>query len=408
MAGPQGIATAISDANGDPKRHCRPRRYGFGWGAGQTGTALGILAQNDTNPANDDHGTRTTSSLVILDNNTNRAGGGFWTTYGLFAPLLLTSAEPTPNDTGVPVLDVAYEYNINSDAPVDPLNPFALGNSLAAYVYDYGAEQTTVIPTKDMQGQPLKPGVHYVVQDGVVVEQYPAPGTADNPNTSTIFVTVKSDNLPLTRPLRLIPGGDILANALDPTLTELVNAGYADTKGVPGEEAIPVDPGKPRPMQPGSSIGALGDVPGSVPIGLNKGVDTAKGDVTNPTNLVTRPIGEAGKLPLISSLPSLTNTSTLSPTGGNLFSPPKNSGTTASTGGANPVKNFTDKIKDAVNNATGGLKQGLRHRLGDSCADVVEDDPVAAAAADLLPVSWPRTVGRRPASRRSRRRRRHR
>ena len=77
---------------------------------------------------------------MILDNNTNRAGGGFWTTYGLFAPLLLTSAEPTPSNTGVPVLDVAYEYNINSDAPVDPLNPFALGNSLAAYAYGYGAE----------------------------------------------------------------------------------------------------------------------------------------------------------------------------------------------------------------------------------------------------------------------------
>ena len=57
-----------------------------GWGAGQTGTALGILAVATP--------TRTTLNnvkLVILDNNTNRAGGGFWTTYNIFAPLLLTS-----------------------------------------------------------------------------------------------------------------------------------------------------------------------------------------------------------------------------------------------------------------------------------------------------------------------------
>ena len=45
---------------------------------------------------------------------------------------------------GGPVLDVAYEYNINSDAPVDPLNPFALGNSLAAYAFGYGAENRTI------------------------------------------------------------------------------------------------------------------------------------------------------------------------------------------------------------------------------------------------------------------------
>ncbi len=74
---------------------------------------------------------------MILDNNSNRGGGGFWTTYSVFAPLLLTSAEPTPSDLGVPVLDVAYEYNINSSAPVDPLNPFSLGNSLVAYLYGY-------------------------------------------------------------------------------------------------------------------------------------------------------------------------------------------------------------------------------------------------------------------------------
>jgi hypothetical protein len=348
LLGPQGIADAISDADDDPRGTVV---LASGWGAGQTGTALGMLSPSE----------RDNIALVILDNNSNRAGGGFWTTYAVFAPLLGTSAEPTPNDTGVPILDVAYEYNINSDAPVDPLNPFALGNSLAAYVYGYGAEQTTVIPTKDKYGNPLQPGWHYVVENGVVVEQYKAPGTEENPNTSTIFVTVKSDELPLTRPLRLIPGGDILANALDPTLTELVNAGYADGKGIEGEEAIPVDPGVPRPMQPGSSLGALGDVPGSLQTGLGAGTTTAGQDLSNPTNFVTKPLGEVGKLPVLGSLAlpnSTLTTNKLSTTGGNLFAPgSKKPGSTASPGGANPVKTFTDQINDAVNKVTGGLQK---------------------------------------------------
>ncbi len=47
-----------------------------GWGAGQTGTALGILDANEQSTT-----TLDSIGLVILDNNTNRAGGGFWTTY---------------------------------------------------------------------------------------------------------------------------------------------------------------------------------------------------------------------------------------------------------------------------------------------------------------------------------------
>ena len=56
-----------------------------GGGRARPGTALGILANNNDDDDLDNIG------LVILDNNTNRAGGGFWTTYHQFAPLLLTS-----------------------------------------------------------------------------------------------------------------------------------------------------------------------------------------------------------------------------------------------------------------------------------------------------------------------------
>ncbi|MDT5006110.1 MAG: hypothetical protein QOJ24_3286, partial [Mycobacterium sp.] len=169
------------------------------------------------------------------------------------------------------------------------------------------------------------------------------------------------------RPLRLIPGGDILANAIDPTLTELVDAGYADGKGTATDPAIPKDPTVTRPMKPGSSLSALGGVPASVPAGAATGATTAIQDITNPTNFVTKPLGEAGKLPGISSLPSLpslTNQSvsanTAKPNSPNMFVPVlpgtgnKNSSSSAATG-ANGLKNFTDQVKDAVNKVTGGL-----------------------------------------------------
>ncbi len=36
------------------------------------------------------------------------------------------------------------------------------------------------------------------------------------------------DVVPLLRPLNLVPGGDILARALDPPVREIVDAGYKD------------------------------------------------------------------------------------------------------------------------------------------------------------------------------------
>ena len=47
------------------------------------------------------------------------------------------------------MLDTAYKYNINSNAPTTR-STVAPGNSLAAYVYGYGGEQTArQIPTTD-------------------------------------------------------------------------------------------------------------------------------------------------------------------------------------------------------------------------------------------------------------------
>jgi hypothetical protein len=65
------------------------------------------------------------------------------------------------------------------------------------------------------------------------------------------------------------------------------------------------------------------------------------------------------------ALPNSTlTTNKLSTTGGNLFVPGSTKpGSTASPGGANPLKTFTDRINDAVNTVTGG---GLQKPAGSS------------------------------------------
>lgn len=357
--GPQGIADAIRAADDDPRGTVV---LSSGWGAGQTGTALGMLSPGD----------RDNIDLVILDNNTNRAGGGFWTTYSPFAPLLLTSAEPTPSDTGVPVLDVAYEYNINSSAPVDPLNPFALGNSLVAYLYGYGAQQTAEVPPEIMAEakNPAGPHYHYVLDSNGEIVGEPTL----LPDSTTTYVTFESDGLPLVRPLRLLPGGDIVADAIEPTLTELVNAGYNDGLGMEDNPAIPLDPTVERPMKPGSSLTGLDGVPESVPTGVDAGVKTAQEDLAEPTKLVTKPVDEVGKLPVLSTLaddasetllPNLKRNTTGAASGDDESDAPAKE---------RPGQRFAERINDVVKKVTGGASIGTNTDKTDDAAGGDETD----------------------------------
>ncbi len=352
LLGPNGVANAIRQHKGDDD----PTGVtSSGWGAGQTGTALGSMSDEDLENV----------ELVILDNNTNRAGGGFWTTYNIFAPLLLTSAEPTPNDLPVDVWDVGYEYNINGNAVTYPANVISLANSLAAYVYGYGGEQTAMLP----EDTELVPGTHYVVdaKTGRVIDLYDLNdaeyGPRENPVTTT-YVTFRSgtwddngtptdetddefvpDGPPLLRPLQLIPGGDIIAATLEPAVTEIVNAGYKDN------QPIPEDPTVPRPMGLGitETTTMLNRLPAAIQQGLDDGAETAQDDFANPGNFVTKPLGEAGKLPFVSSLPTSLTNSTVNTTSSKKVMPGLNkpTGTTSSTGSERPrpLKRLADNLK---------------------------------------------------------------
>ncbi len=348
--GPQGIADEIRQSDSDPEDDESDdiAVLASGWGAGQTGEALRLLAAND-DPALAD------TDLVILDNNTNRAGGGFWTTYDIFAPLLFTSAQPTPNDLDVTVWDVGYKYNINGNAVTYPANVISLGNSLAAYVYGYGGEQNATLPTH------MPPGYHFVVDPatGRVISSEDLNDPVKYPDretpVTTTYVTFESgtweddtfvpDGPPLLRPLKLIPGGDIIADTLGPAVQVIVDAGYKDN------QPIPTDPTVTRPMgllPVAETTTMLNRLPGAVRQGLEDGAETAQEDFENPGNFVTKTLAEFGKLPGISSLPTSNNTFTTN--GASKFSPDaKKVGTSSSTDRPRPLKKIADNIRSSLN-----------------------------------------------------------
>jgi hypothetical protein len=334
--GPQAIADAIRQHQNDTEP---TGVISSGWGAGQTGTALRLLDEDQLDNV----------ELVILDNNTNRAGGGFWTTYYPFAPLLLTSAEPSPNDLDLTIWDVGYEYNVNGNAVTYPINLVSDVNSLVAYVYGYGTGGSQELP--DVPGE-LKPGKHYIVAPNGSVR----PIDLDNDVTTT-YVTFESDGLPLVRPLRLLPGGDILADTLEPALTEIVNAGYKDNQPIPDDPTVT----RPMGLLPTSETATmLSRLPGSVLQGLQDGADTAQEDFANPGNLVTKPLDEFGTLPGISSLPGVSSlpTSTFATTNitttGNKVSPDvKKTGTASTTDRPRPLKKIADNVSSSLKKLAG-------------------------------------------------------
>jgi hypothetical protein len=358
--GPQGIVNAID--SGYQKNPTDPIVVlSSGWAAGQTGTALATMHANHDPALNN-------LTLVVLDNNTNRAGGGFWTTYWMFAPLLLTSAQPTPNNTGVPILDVAYEYNINSDAPTYPIDLFSDANALAAYLYGYGGQSTAQLP--DVPGG-LQPGMHYVVAPDGTVTPYRATG-------DITYVTFESDRLPLVRPLLLLPGGEILADAIEPTLTVLVNAGYQNNQPIPDDPGVTRPVGLLPPMT--QTTAAIQQLPGALQQGVQDGTAAAQTDLASPANLVTGPISEitntAGIVTNNSPVPlASTNQTALSAspfnmtTGGGFV--PGGSGTSGSganssspSGSGNPVQKVVGSANSALGRLAGGLTGGLKNAAG--------------------------------------------
>ncbi|MGE2728845.1 PE-PPE domain-containing protein [Mycolicibacterium vaccae] len=219
------------------------------------------------------------NTLFILDNNVSRPDGGFGTRYPLFA-LIGVNPFPSPVDTSAAgVVDIAYQYNYNSNAPADLLNLVAHVNSLVAYLYDY-RDQTQIDLPVDVEGRPTvecgSANTCAVLVTGT--DPLPCPDArCDAPDGdriaayvttrgNTTYVTYTTDELPLTRLIRRVLG-DAVADVSAPLLKLIVDSAYYD--GNP----IPSDPSRYRPARLMPSLGELVQTAVQVPGAVREGLD---------------------------------------------------------------------------------------------------------------------------------------
>jgi hypothetical protein len=249
--GPFGIDRALQARSGRPNAV-----LASGWGAANASLVLSKM-QAQQNPA-------LPQTLFVLDNNVARPDGGFGTRYPWFA-LIGVSPFPTPATTdALGVVDVGYEYDYNSDAPADVLNPVAAVNSLVAYLYGHLNQDTVTLPVNSNGSPSVSCGAANTcgVTAGGDVLACPDAQCGSVPagqrvaeyvtrRGSTTYVTYTSNGLPLTNLVRTVVPfgiGATIANLTEPVLTDIVDAAY------PGGNPIPADPSRYRPATPFSSI----------------------------------------------------------------------------------------------------------------------------------------------------------
>jgi hypothetical protein len=233
LTGPFGIWQALTE---HPENAENPSNavLSSGWGAANASLLMSYLAAtNPTNPA-------LTETTWVLDNNVANPNGGFGTRYPLFG-LIGVNPIPPPADAGAVVISTAYEYDINGNAPKYFLNPFAMANSLVAY-FDRRLTQSDLTLPVDDQGAPTcgSGGVscttgadpvdgHPVTYFSYTQGQNVVTGRVEQVNGITYVGYDSPDGLPLVAPLRdLGAPGNLIADAIEPALTALVDYGYPD------------------------------------------------------------------------------------------------------------------------------------------------------------------------------------
>jgi hypothetical protein len=241
-----------------------PIVVGFGMGAFAAGAAYQqVVDQLPYQPGGAKSPTKATDPLLgsftilpmILLRNPGRANGGLFARFfpiaGLFGIDTVTPDTQVQSSGGIPILntglslgganlipvkvDATVEYDIMSDFPAWP-NPFSMANSLMG----------ALLPTYLLRGidtSNLSPQLTAQLQ-----AELARTTNLNDPLALNLYLTLPTNTLPLLEPLYLAndltnlmslgafsnmnPFG-MLANALAPAMTSLVNLGYTDVKRNP-------------------------------------------------------------------------------------------------------------------------------------------------------------------------------
>jgi hypothetical protein len=196
---------------------------------------------------------------------------------------------------------VGYEYDYNSNAPSDVLNPVAAVNSLVAYLYRHLNQNELDLPVKP-DGSPkytcgtantcgiTDTGKVLECPDGrcgaVPVGDRVAAYVTQRGNTT--YVTYTSNGLPLTNLIRAVaPRGNVIADLTEPLLTEIVNSAY------PHGNPISANPSKYQTAQPFSSLVRLAATALKLPGAIQQGLTAASGSTQKATSTTAFTAAEA-------------------------------------------------------------------------------------------------------------------
>ena len=190
------------------------------------------------------------TSVILLANAMRPNGGvlarGF---KGLTIPFLeITFYGATPTNTCQTTdgqcyrtVDVAQQYDaLGGDFPVEPLNLLALANSIAAFVYLHGDVPNVGMDEALFQGQ----------------------------KGDTSYYMIPAEILPILRPLQDIGVPKAILLVADAPMRVMIEKAYARD----------VNPGEPTPFRflpSGNPITYIGNLAGSIPVGIDDGFDEA-------------------------------------------------------------------------------------------------------------------------------------
>lgn len=218
-----GVAQLTSDLVGTHNPSAQDPIVIFGYSQGATVASI-EKAQLSRLPAQDQ-----ANINFVLIGNPNRPNGGLFERLAAFGtvPILdATFGQPTPTDTAMSTVDVAFQYDGVADFPLYPVNLLAVLNATAGFWYTHGSYLAP--NSRDPAGLP----------NGLTPDELDA-AIADPANqqhlagSDTTYVLIPTPNLPLLQPLREFGASTHteflttpMIDLIQPALRVLIETGY--------------------------------------------------------------------------------------------------------------------------------------------------------------------------------------
>jgi len=218
-----GVAQLTSDLVGTHNPSIQNPVVVFGYSQGATVASI-EKAQLSRLPAQDQ-----AAINFVLIGNPNRPNGGLFERLAAFGtvPILdATFGQPTPTNTAMSTVDVAFQYDGVADFPLYPVNLLAVLNATAGFWYIHGSYLAP--NSRDPAGLP----------NGLTADELDA-AIADPANqqhlagSDTTYVLIPTPNLPLLQPLREFGAfthteflTTPLIDLIQPALRVLIETGY--------------------------------------------------------------------------------------------------------------------------------------------------------------------------------------